>query len=163
VSTNVVLVRWTRGWAERAAPAAIGTWGRREGLLGLGAIGFIEEAYRISDRLLETFADVREQITADAVPVDDSDTPYTAYLPGDVVTVPGRDGTPTAERVVAATVAEDDDGYITYAVEFHDVIFEHQVAVDQWLKKMANGTLGGQAKVGSPATYGDAGPFAAPI
>jgi len=150
MSANSLIVRWQGGWSERTAPGPIATDGRREGLLTIGAIGTAAEADRIADRQLDIFANVREEVTADVEPRTDVETPCIGYLVGDLVTVPSREGPGEVERVVSVTVSEDDDGYITYAPQFKDIIYEQQGAFDEWLKKMANGTMGGKTGIGSP-------------
>ena len=147
---NALLVRWYGGWAERVDASSVGTYGRREALLGLGAVQSVEECYRIADQQLAIYQDIRTQITADLVPVDDDDTPYLSFLVGDTITVPDIAGTGTAERVMALTVTEDEDGNVTYAPELKDVILGAQERFAENLKKMADGTIRGDSKVATP-------------
>lgn len=148
--TNALLIRWSGGWAERVNAASVTTHGRREAVLGLGAVQSIDEVYRIADEQLEIYASPREQISADIEPMSDTDTPYLGFTVGDTITVPDSTGTPSAERVIAITVSEDEDGHVTYAPELHDVILGMQERFGQNLKKLANGTLRGDSKVAQP-------------
>lgn len=149
--TNALLVRWAGGWTEVTDTASIAAHGRQGGLLGLGAAQTVEEAQRIATEQFATFADPREALTVDLVPVDDTDRPYPGFLIGDTVTAPLRD-TPTSERVIALTVAQDDDGQVSYVPELHDVILAAQERHEQALKKMADGTMRGDSVVATPVS-----------
>lgn len=154
MAANALLVRWFYGWSEVRDDAAIAANGRREALLGIGAAHSREEMVRVAQSQLAIFADTRTEISADVVPVDETDTPYLGFNIGDTITVPGMDGTPTAERVMAVTVSEDDNGYLTYAPEIKDVILGRQERQAQTIKKMADGTLDGASKPAQPvATF----------
>lgn len=152
MQANALLVRYTLGWLERTDPAAITADGRKEALLGIGAIQSAAEANRIADQQLAVYADVRTAIAADLEPVGPADTPYLAFGVGDTITVDDYDGTPVEERVISMTVTEDEDGNLTYAPELKDVILGGQERFAQNLKKMADGTMRGDSKVATPVT-----------
>lgn len=137
--TNALLVRWHGGWREVLATASIGTYGRREALLGLGAVQSAAEVDRVAGQQLAIYADVREEIATDLAPMGDDDTPFLSFRVGDHVTVPSRAGI-TAERVQAITVSETDVGEITYAIDLKDVILGSQERTLEAIKKMADGT-----------------------
>lgn len=139
---NVLLVRWVGGWAESFDTTSIVANGRREATLSLGAVQSAEEADRIAFEQLRIYANTRSQITADVEPASDADTPYLAYAVGDTITVPDEAGTPTAERVVAITVSEDEDGRITYAPELNDLILEAQERLTDRIRKLSTGNAG---------------------
>lgn len=139
---NVLLTRWVGGWAEFLDAGSITTNGRREATLSLGAVQSYEESQRIANEQLRIYANTRSQITADIEPASDADTPYLSYAVGDTITVPDEAGTPTAERVVAITVAEDEDGRITYAPELNDLILEAQERLTDRIRKLSTGTAG---------------------
>jgi hypothetical protein len=149
---NALLVRWHGGWHEVTDPSSIARYGRRGGMLGLGAAQTIAEVEAIGRQQLAIYADVREVISVDLVPADESDRPYPAFLVGDTVTVPNVDGDPTVERVMALTVSQDDDGQVTYAPELHDLILSAQERYEQALKKMEDGTMSGTSQVASPVS-----------
>lgn len=140
---NVLLVRYFEGWIEREDATSVAANGRKEAVLSLGALQSPDEAYRVADEQLAIFADIREQITADIEPTSDANTPYVGgWAVADVVTVPDSAGDPTDEKVMAITVLEDDDGYLSYAPEFHDVILAAQERFSERIKKLATGTNG---------------------
>lgn len=141
---TVLLVYWANGWAEVGDIGLIGTYGRREATLGLGAIQSIEEVNRICREQFRLYGEPLIEISVDLHPqMSVEDRPYRAFGVGDVVsTVPGPGG-PTEERCLELTVQEDENGVVTYAPTFRDVIIEAQEAFQETLKKMANGTLGG--------------------
>jgi len=145
------LVRWAGGWSEVTNPTAVAAHGRVEGLLGLGALSSPAEVLRVADAQLATFGNPREEINAGIEPVDTTDTPYLAFRPGDVVTVPDSTGTPTAERVVAMTVSVDDaTGRVIFTPTLRDRLLDQSVRLAQATKKMINGTFGGASQVAQP-------------
>lgn len=147
---NALLIRWANGWREVVAPASVALHGRREALLGLGAVGSTGEVDRLGARQLATYADARTEITAEVHPASDGDRPYVAFAVGDTITVPALDGGTAAERVVALTVSVDENGTVGYAPELKDVLLEADERVEQAIKKMADGTLRGQSKIATP-------------
>lgn len=150
---DAMLVRWAGGWTERTDPDAVDTYGRRETLLSLGAIQSRGEAHRITDRQLGKFSTPRTAIEAGILPIDDTDTPYLAYRPGDSITVPGRTG-PAVERVVAIGCVLE-DGKVLDTVEFKDPLLTDEERFDLTLEKMADGTLRGDSKVATPVAQTD--------
>lgn len=145
--TDSLLVRWDQGWREVARPSGV----RREALLGLGAVETEAEVDRLAGGQLDVFADPRTAITAEVAPSPGgADQPYIRYRPGDTITVPALDGTPLQERVLAITVSEDENGYLTFAPELGDIILPYQERFAQALKKMDAGTLQGDSKVATP-------------
>lgn len=148
--TNVLLVRWSGGWHEVADAVSEATNGRREAMLSLGATQSVDEVARIGAQHLSLFGRVRSQITAAIDPISDSDTPYVSYTPGDTVTVPDVDGTPVAERVIAISMQQDEDGVVTFVPQFKDLILEEEERFDLSIKKMSNGTFGGSSPAVSP-------------
>jgi len=140
---NSLLVRWSGGWAQVEDAGSVSAIGRREALLGLGAAQSLGEVERIARIQLGIYSDARTQVTA--APVTDV---YPAL--GDRVTVPDADGTPVAERVLARTFSEDDNGTVTFAAEILDVILSEAERTEQAIKKMSDGTLRGDSKVATP-------------
>lgn len=147
---NTLLVRWAGGWREVTDPAAVAAHGRHESLLGLGAVASTTEVDWAATQVLTYWVNGQTQISADLRPSSDDDTPYTAFRVGDTVTVPGRTGGSLAERVVALTVSEDDNGELTWAPDLKGVLLSASERFEQALKKMADGTLSGQSKSASP-------------
>jgi hypothetical protein len=144
--TDSLLVRWAEGWREVARPSGV----RREAVLGLGAQESAGEADRLANGQLDVFADPRTAITAELDPSGTNDVPYLHFRVGDTITVPDHTGAPIQERVIAMTVDEDDDGYLTYQPELGDLILPYQERFQQALKKMENGTLQGDSEIATP-------------
>lgn len=147
---NVLLCRWIGGWREVRHEASIATYGRREALLGLGAIQSPQEVDRMAGEQLAIFADQRTAIAADVEPMSTADRPYRAWNVGDTITVPDYGGGTIAQRVRSLTGSEDDNGEITYSPELGDLILEAQERHEQAIKKMADGTLDGESPVATP-------------
>lgn len=153
---NVLLCRWAGGWHEVVDAASVATYGRRVALLGLGAVHSIAEVERIAGEQLGIYADPRTAISADHVPVEwsaedgSTDMPYWDFGVGDSIHVPDIDGVSSVERVVAITVAMDEDGVVTYSPELKDVILGQQERWEQATKKMSDGTMRGDSKVATP-------------
>lgn len=150
---TALLVRWTEGWHEVINAAGIAATGRKEGMLGLGAVTSLTEVETVTKEQLNYFADPRTEIGADVAPIGTADTPFVAYRTGDSIVVPDLPGRPaSAQRVQAITATMNDDGRVTYAVELNDVLLDERERFAETLTKMANGTLGGWSKVGQPVS-----------
>jgi hypothetical protein len=147
---NVLLCRWIGGWREVRHEESIATYGRREALMGLGALQSPQEVDRVAGEQLAVFADQRMAIAADVEPMGVADRPYRAWNVGDTITVPAYGGGTIAQRVRALTGSEDDNGEITYSPELGDLILETQERHEQAIKKMADGTLDGESPVATP-------------
>jgi hypothetical protein len=147
---NVLLCRWIGGWREVRNEASIASYGRREALMGLGALQSPQEVDRVAGQQLAIFGDQRMAIAADLEPMGAADRPYRAWNVGDTITVPAYGGGTISERVRALTGAEDDNGEITYSPELGDLVLETQERLEQGLKKMADGTLDGESPVATP-------------
>lgn len=170
---NRLLIRWQNGWYEVTDTTGftpdmfVGTseglfnyelWVdapvHREAMLSLGSQQDVATIRRIGFDQLGIFANPRTEISCDVAPVDPADTPYLGYRPGDKITVPDIDGTPTLERVMAITVTENEDGEPSYATELKDVILTEQERWKTAVDKMANGSVAGESNVASPPTHG---------
>lgn len=148
---TALLVRWTGGWHDVTDAGAVTRWGRKEAMLGLGAVEELSEVETVSREQLAIFGDPLTEISCDTLPVGEPDTPYVAYRPGDTVTVPNRAGRPPVpERVQSITVTMDEDGRVTYATELRDVLMDERERFAENLTKLANGSLGGYSKVAQP-------------
>lgn len=148
---NALLVRWANGWAEVTDTTSIAANGRSEALLGIGAIQSLDEVNRVAAQQLAIFASPRTEIAADYVPSLEADLPYVGFSVSDTVLVPDLDGSTAREQVMALTVAEDENGVVTFAPELKDVLLTEQERWEQNLKKMADGTIRGQSSVATPA------------
>jgi hypothetical protein len=154
VIVTSLLVRWNNGWSEVTRPDAIAAHGRKEAFLALGAVQARDEMTTVSTRQLAIFGDPRTEIAADLEHVDESDTPYVAFGVGDRVTVPDIPGhSPSLERVTSITVAVDENGHVTYAPELRDNLLTERERFAETVTKMANGSLGGDSRVATPAAF----------
>lgn len=151
--TNVLLVRYARTWTEVTDATSISANGRKEAMLALGAIQTVEEAQRVAARELAFLVNQRTMITVtqDDSYTSDANTPYLAYKPGDTITVPDAALAPSAERVIAITVDEDDNGELTFVPELKDLILAAAERFEQDIRKMNRGNLGG-SNTSSPYT-----------
>jgi hypothetical protein len=148
VTATVLLVRWARGWHEVVNTGAVATLGRAEDSLALGAQETLAEVERVARAQLAQVA--REAIEVDLVPTAPADTPYTGFMVADTVTVPTTTGADATERVVALTVAEDENGHLTWAPELRDLILSQQERFEQAIAKMGRGAMSGTSSVASP-------------
>lgn len=148
--TDDALVRWEGGWAERGDAAAISADGRIEALLGLGALNSLSEVYRVADGQLDEFARERAQTDIAIAPVDNTDTPYLAFVVGDEIDVEGD-----AHRVLGMTVTEEaDTGRAIFTPTLNsDVVLGFEERTFQAIRKMINGTFGGRSKVAQPVVH----------
>lgn len=149
--TTALLVRWAGGWHEVTRPASITAHGRKEAALGLGASQSVAEVETVAGQQLAIFGDPRTEIAGDYAPRSDSELPFVAFGTADRIAVPDMPPRPPAnQRVQAITATMDDEGVVTYAIELADVLLSERERFDETLKKMANGTLGGDSKVAQP-------------
>jgi hypothetical protein len=148
VTATVLLVRWARGWHEVVNTGGVSTLGRSEDSLALGAQETLAEVERVAHAQLSQVA--REAIEVDLVPTAPADTPYTGFMVADTVTVPTSSGADATERVVALTVAEDENGHLTWAPELRDLILSQQERFEQAIAKMGRGAMSGTSSVATP-------------
>jgi streptogramin lyase len=144
------LARWGGGWHEVTDSGAEASYGRREALLGLGALASLAEVERVAVEALVAYATPREEITASILPTTGDDA-YLDWNVGDTVTVPDSAGAAVVERVVGITVSEDNgSGRAVVNPTMRDAIVPADARMMQAVKKMVNGTLRGDAKVAQP-------------
>lgn len=121
--TTVLLVRWNGGWHEVVDLDAETAYGRSEGFLSLGAVQSVGEAERLANaELTGQFGRIREQYSAEHAPVDLDEIPYVAYGPADRISAPAWDDTPTTVQVQEMTIAEDENGELTFRPTLGDRI-----------------------------------------
>lgn len=151
------LVRWQGGWRlVDSSPD-----GRKKmASLGLGALPSEPEVDRVAGAELARKAHPRDAITTGFYSTVEADTPYVGFRPGDTVTVPGEDGTPTRERVMGITVSADSTSKESvFALELIDVLHQQWERDSTALKKLSDGTLRGDARPAQPtSSVGPAGP-----
>jgi len=155
---NAVLGRYKGGYREKVDSSDISSNGRREGFLSLANV---EEPTAVDNALSTYIAELVEptaNVTAGIEALTSAETPYLGWRVRHQITVPDEDGTPTAYRVSAITVTEDDaTGDLTFVPELRsnlDVMVQrHQT----WLDRLSNGTLNGRG-AGTVPIVGDADP-----
>lgn len=147
---NSLLVRWFGGYLEVMNGASETANGHKEGLLQLGSVTTLDEATRIANGLLVLTADPRVATELGVEPSGVGDEPYVDYDLGDTITAPDEDGGDSSQRVVSITVAEDENGDVSFANELKDTVLVQEEQFNRWLKLLLAGTLRGTAKNATP-------------
>ena len=126
--------------------------GRCEAMLQLGAVNDVATARALCQQM---FALEAEPLVATSAILETgplgTDVPYEAYDLGDTITAPDPTGAATAQRVVAITVTEDENGALTFTPAFNSLLFEQDQRIQNLLKSMSNGTVGGTVVSAQPA------------
>lgn len=148
--TNVLLCRWADGYHEVEDAASVAARGRREGFLSLGAVQSVEEVERVANALFAFLAEPRVSTTAGLLPTGLGDEPYEDFEVADYLTAPAPDETPESVRVRALAVTEDAEGNPVFVPELRQTLLEREDRLQRWLKRMANGALGGVAESAAP-------------
>lgn len=151
--TNALLVRWSGGWIEvtsAAAPAGVEP-GRREGFLQLGSVTSAAEAERVALAVLAQRDEPAVAVSSVVEPAG-GDDPFIDFDVGDFITVPDEAGAPMAARVRSLGVSEDDMGNPVFEPELSSIHDEAEVRLQRWLKRLANGSLGGTVESATPTT-----------
>jgi len=151
---NAFLVRWADGFHEVEDAASIATHGRKEGFLSLGDVQSTAEADAICAALFESMAKPQIATTMAIDPTGVDDVPYTHFRKGDSITAPAYEGGTSSQRVRALTTTEDENGRVIFVPELRAVVQEEAERIQRWLKRLANGALGGTTNAPSPASTG---------
>lgn len=146
---NAMLVRWSGGYTWATVAGSIDAYGRREGYLAVAASSR-DEALRIADALLANRATPDVAVTAVLEPTGTGDVPYADFGVGDYLNAPDAAGAVASQRVVSLTVSEDEHGNSRFVPELTSQRKVQEEAAQRWLKRMANGTLGGTAESATP-------------
>lgn len=137
---DALIVRWAGGWIR--VPE---TGGTKLGFLKLGKAASIDEATRIATQMLELTGAQQTMWSGDVDPTGSGDVPYLDFGLGDTVTVGSH-----LERAVQISGALTDDGIVA-KVAVRDLILHAEDRLALTVKRMSDGTLGGDAKPASPA------------
>lgn len=148
---NALLVRYAKGYRWVLDEDSIDDHGRREAYLTLGAAQSPDEVDRVGTAVLATRKDPAQTTSAALEPTGVGDVPYEDWDLGDSISVPDETGTPASLRVRSLTVGEDAEGNATYVAELGTLIKEQAEATAVWLRRMANGALGGTAESAQPS------------
>lgn len=146
---NAMLVRWSGGYTWATVAGSIDTYGRREGYLAVAASSK-DEALRIAHALLANRATPDVAVTAVLEPTGTGDVPYADFGLGDYVDAADAAGAVASQRMVSLTVTEDEHGNTRFVPELTSQRKVQEEAAQRWLKRMANGTLGGTAESATP-------------
>ena len=147
---NTLLVQYATGYLTVDDAASVALYGRKEGFLKLGGVLSPDEATVAADAVLAFAAYPRETTTAGIEPVSGADQPYVGFGVADYVTAPDADGGTSSQRVMSITVAEDDNGEVTFAPELRNVALIREEQLNQQLKRLLNGGLRGITAAASP-------------
>lgn len=140
---NVLLVSYDGGFVEVKDTAAIAIYGYHEDVLSSDATS-LEEAQRIGGSELVKRARDPEggAIVMEIEPVDDTDTPYLAYLPGDGVNIPSPQGGNALVRVMSIAVKQDDMGDAEFILELNKRWPVQDRDLNRVLRSIGGKTLG---------------------
>lgn len=156
------LVRWSGGWTDLTNGASP----RSEAFLSVGAVMSQPEALRLAQSQLDIFGTVSEKLTVGVVAdaVQNPAVPFIGFKVGDDVEAPSIvDGTPVTWRVGGISISEntENNGEVTVTPTLINQngqwMPDAESAALQAAKKLANGTLGGSAKVAQPPSPADKG------
>lgn len=150
---NALLVRYDGGYFEALDTSSIAASGfgvRRESLLSVADMRSPDEATRVADSTLASYARTRTAVEANLEPLDNSEVPYVGFDVGDSVTVDDETDTPATSRVQAISVSEDAEGAVIWTPELGDIIEDPGRRTTRWLRRMDNGTLAGRSESAQP-------------
>jgi hypothetical protein len=147
---NRTLIRYGGGWIEEEDTTSITANGGRGLYLALGAVRGESEARRMAGAVMERWKAPAFITAATLAPHNADATPGTAYWLGDTIDCPDETDTDTAMVVAAIGLEEDDVGLLTWPVELRDLVLEEEDRFDSWLRRMADGSALGGARVSSP-------------
>jgi hypothetical protein len=141
---NTLLIQAPTGFQERSHATSIGRYSRREAFLAATNAQDLDQITRTADATFRSHALPQDAI---AITISDFDAhrPYVDFDLGDYVLSPGPDGALTKYRVRALTVSEDEVGNPIFIPELNTLIKELEERFQRWLKRIGDGTLGGDA------------------
>lgn len=159
VTASHLMAQYQGGWRKVTAPDFTGRG--RVKALGLGSYQSDWEVDVVGLKELERYARVREAVVAGVLPEVLIDA---GARVGDTLSVPGYDGTPSVERIIGLTWAEDANGLLSVTPELKDLLLQQSERHEQWLNKMAKGAVDGTSGVAQPIALPDtAGPTCCPM
>lgn len=151
---NALLCRWANGYHEVVDAASVAAHGRKEGFLQVGALQSEEEVETVCAALFEKMADPQISTVLAVDPTGSGDTPGIHFVKGDYITAPAYEGGSSSQRVRALTTTEDENGNPIFVPELRNAVEEEVDRLNRWLKRLANGALGGSTDTPSPAQTG---------
>lgn len=160
---NALLVRWADGYHEVIQQDSIDEHGRKEGFLQLGALQSTEEVETVCASLFDYMANPQISTVLAVDPTGNGDTPGIHFVKGDYITAPAEEGGTASQRVRSLTTTEDDNGNPIFVPELRSAVEEEVERLNRWLKRLANGALGGSTNTPSPAPTGGGSPGIEPV
>lgn len=142
--TNIVLARYKGGYREGLLTTNATNNGRREGFLSLASVNERSAVDNATGKYLAQLGYPIPTATVDIEPLTAGETPYVSWRTRHQITVPDESGTPTAYRVSAITVTEDDNGDLTFVPELRSNMDVTVQRYQTWLDRLSNGTLDGR-------------------
>lgn len=156
---NALLVRYAGGYHEVVDQDSIDEHGRAEGFLQLGGVQSEEDVETIASSLFAQMANPQVGTIMAIDPTGVGDVPNRHYRKGDYIIAPDENGVPTLQRVRSLTTTVDrETGKLLFVPELRDIVEEETDRLNRWLKRLANGALGGSTNTPSPATGGSGTP-----
>jgi hypothetical protein len=166
--SSALLVRWDRGYTDTDNDGLVSAHGRRESGLSLAGINAETTAQGQADRVITRLGNDRTEVAAGFDPASTADEPYTAFTPGDSLTVPlpdsmlgwndgvwndgnwnenATDGL-SPQRVLAVGMGIDDVGHPVWDIHLANHIDEMAKRQQVMLKKLA-ASVGGRSTAGT--------------
>jgi len=161
--TNALLIRWANGYVEAVDQASIDEHGRKEGFLQLGNVQSEETAERLAEALFAKLAQPQVATTLAIRPTGSGDEPWLDVFVADFLTAPDDEGGTSSQRMLALTTSADDEGNPIHVPELRSRVEGEADRVHRWLKRLANGALGGVTSQPAPAQSGIGTPQLVPV
>lgn len=160
---NALLVRWSDGFHEVIDQDSIDALGRKEGFIQLGSLQSTEEVETVCAALFRYMANPQISTVLAIDPTGNGDTPGIHFVKGDYITAPAAEGGTASQRVRALTTTTDENGNPIFVPELRSAVEVEVDRLNRWLKRLANGALGGSTDTPSPATTGGGAPGIVPV
>lgn len=148
---NHVLIEWGDGQLDGGISASESTYGRKESFLSISNVRNGPSAIRTAVATLTPLSTPATSIVVEIQPDSSGEIPYIDFNIGDSVDVSSAALTDSF-RVVAITMQEDENGYLTWLPELATATDIYQQRQQRWLRRTANGTLDGQSRSATPSS-----------
>ena len=160
---NALLCRWSGGYHEVINQDSIDEHGRKEGFLQLGALQSESAVETVCEALFEHMANPQISTVLAIDPTGNGDTPGIHFVKGDYIVAPAEEGGTASQRVRSITTTTDENGNPIFVPELRTAVEEEVERLNRWLKRLANGALGGSTNTPSPTQGGAGAPGVEPV